>query len=294
MSTWQVIVNPSAGKPGTVTHRVRDALDTRRIGYELAESASSTDVGRIVAEAAAGGARRFVSVGGDGTANAVVDALMRQPWDQPPTLGILPAGSGSDFIRTFGFPRDLESAADHLSGDETYRVDVAHVSGPWGDRYVLNAASAGLGAATVAVANKMPARLGSLRYSIGLWPALARFRPGEIEVTVGAKGFTGPALTVVFANGQFFGGGMNVAPKASLVDGLFEVLVFSGPKRQAFTVMPRVMRGLHMRHPAVKRLVGDSFSLRTTTPWALEIDGELLGGAPIDGRMVPGAINFKI
>ncbi|MBT8211509.1 MAG: YegS/Rv2252/BmrU family lipid kinase [Acidimicrobiia bacterium] len=294
MSEWCVVVNPSAGKPGTVTHRVRSALDTRDVPYQLSESVSGDDVARIVTSAAQAGSSRFVSVGGDGTANAVVDALMRLEWADPPTVGILPAGSGSDFIRTFGIGRDLEKAADHLVGDQVYRTDIAHLSGPWGDRYMLNVASAGLTAETVAVAEKMPARVGSIRYSVGLWPALARFRPGQVELTVGDRGFSGRALIVVAANGQFFGGGMNVAPRASLGDGLFEVVVFSGPKRQAFTLMPRVSRGLHMNHRAVKRLAGDSFTLRTSKPWPLEIDGELIGGSPIEGRMIKGAIDFKI
>lgn len=293
--TWQVIVNPAAGPPGTVTSRVRKALEARRIPFQLAESADAADVARLVTDRCAAGARRFVSVGGDGTANAVVDALMRNgPFDEPPTFGILPAGSGSDFIRTFGMSRDLEAAADHLVGDDVYRIDVGHVSGPWGDRYVLNAASAGLGAATVKVADRLPSRLGGARYTIGLWPALAGFRPGRIEVEAGGRSYEGPALIVVAANGQYFGGGMNAAPKASLVDGMFEMLVFTGTRRQVFTIMPRLRRGLHMTHRSVLRMVAPSFSLRASEPWPLEIDGEQIGTAPMEGRMIAGVLDFKI
>ena len=87
---------------------------------------------------------------------------------------------------------------------------------------------------------------------------------------------------------------MNVAPRALLVDGKWDVQVFQGPRRHAFSVMPRVIRGLHLDHRRVRRFSAATFTLDCPDGWPIEADGELLGTGPITGRMLPGAIEFKI
>ena len=225
---WWVIVNPSAGSRREVKHRTRAALDARDLDYELRVSASARDVASCVAEGRTAGAGRFVSVGGDGTAHLVLNGMLAEPWDEPPTLAILPAGSGSDFIRTFALPKRLEDAADHLLTDDLYRSDVGELSGEFGVLHFLNVADVGVAAASVGVAERLPRFVGNLRYGVGFWLALAGFPAAEIRLVAGRRSYEGPAINVVVANGQFFGGGMNVAPRAAVTDGLFDIQVFKG------------------------------------------------------------------
>lgn len=292
--TWRVIVNPTAGRRGEVASRVAAALEARSIEFDLVVSESADHVRGLTGEGIAAGYRRFASVGGDGTANVVCDTLMQHPWDDPPVLAILPSGSGSDFIRTFGLPRTIEAAADHLLGDAVYRCDVGVLEGSWGRRHFLNVADCGVIAATVPEADRLPRAMGGLRYVTGLWFALARFRACDIELAVGERRYEGSAINVVAANGQFFGGGLNIAPKAMLTDGEFDVQVFTGPRRQVFSLLPRVQRGLHLRHPGVRRMTGPSFRLETERPWPVEADGEMIGATPVSGRVIPAALDFKI
>ncbi len=292
--SWWVIANPAAGRRSDAVSVVRRALAERGIEAEIWASQSEEHVGELVEEGAEAGYRHFVAVGGDGTMNTVADRLLRRSWEEPPLLGILPAGSGCDFIRTFGISQRLEEAADHLLGGDEYLVDVGHLEGPWGNRYFLNAAGAGLGAAVVQAAARLPSGLGRLRYKIAIWPTLARFKQAEVAVRVDDKTYQGPAILVVFANAQFFGGGMNVAPRATLVDGVLDVQVFIGPKRLAFVLQPRLTRGTHLAHPAVRRLVGAHFELTADRPWAVETDGEYVGEGPLQGRVLPAALRIKI
>ena len=209
-------------------------------------------------------------------------------------MALLPAGSGSDFIRTFALPRRLEQMAPRLATDDRYRCDVGVIDGSFGARYVLNASNAGIAAASVRVSERLPRFIGGARYAMGFWLALARFRAREVRLEVGRRVYEGPAISIVFANGQYFGGGMNVAPKALLVDGEWDIQVFQGPRRHAFSVMPRVIRGLHLNHRRVRRFSAAEFTLDCPEGWPIEADGELLGSGPITGRMLPGAIEFKI
>ncbi len=102
--TWCVIVNPAAGKPQELVPRARAALQAAGVEFEIKESPSPEHVAKIVAEGKQAGIRRFAGVGGDGTAHLILNGLMQQEWERPPGLAILPAGSGSDFIRTFALP----------------------------------------------------------------------------------------------------------------------------------------------------------------------------------------------
>jgi diacylglycerol kinase family enzyme len=78
------------------------------------------------------------------------------------------------------------------------------------------------------------------------------------------------------------------------MDGMFDIQVFKGPRRLAFSVMPRVIRGTHVRHSAVQRFVSSSFSLECEPEWPVEADGEMIGTGQVTGTMIPGALRFKI
>jgi len=292
---WWVVVNPSAGARGEIEARARRALDGAGVHYTLRVSESAKDLRRIVAEGMAAGSTDFVSVGGDGTANLTLNALMDQrEWPAPPTLAILPAGSGSDFIRTFALPKTMDEMAARLATDERYRCDIGVIEGSFGRRFFLNAANVGVAAASVRVADRLPRRLGGARYAAGFWLKLVQFGSVDIELVAGNRGFAGKAISVVIANGQFFGGGMNVAPRAALMDGLLDIQVFVGPRRQAFSVMPRVIRGTHLSLPGVRRFEAPDFRIDVPDGWPVEADGELLGAGSVRGGVIPAAIDFKL
>jgi YegS/Rv2252/BmrU family lipid kinase len=293
--SWCVIINPAAGRAGDLIARVEAELRRRRVDYVINVSERPGQVAEIVHRAGTAGIRRFAGVGGDGTAHLVLNALMGMPWERPPGLAVLPAGSGSDFIRTFALPRTLEDAAAHLTTPDWYPTDVLEVTGRFGKCFALNVVEAGVGAAAVTTAAKMPRWVGERRYPLGFWLTLPRFRPDEVTVRVDERrNLTGSALAVILANGQYFGGGMNVAPRASVADGQMDVQVFSGPRRKALTVMPRVVRGMHLRHKNVKRTTGAAVTVDVPADWPIEADGELIGTGPISVSVLPAAIEFKI
>jgi YegS/Rv2252/BmrU family lipid kinase len=294
MSAWWVIVNPNAGRDRNLTERVMAALTVRGIDHEIRESASQEAVTAIVAEGRDRGFDAFASVGGDGTANLVVNGLLSLDWASPPTLGILPAGSGSDFIRTFAIPDHVELAADHLLDESRSPVDVGVLSGSFGKRYFLNAANAGIAARTVVEANRLPSRLGTRRYLAGFWSALAKTEPDDVRVECEGKEIIEKAWNVVVANGQFFGGGMNVAPGAATGDGRFDVQVFAGPRREAPFVIRRVVKGTHLTHPAVRRITGRSVIVDVPETWLIEADGEILGTGSFTAEVVQDRLFFKI
>lgn len=294
MSAWWVIVNPAAGRGTDLSESVASVLVARGVDHEIRISDGPKGVPAIVAEGRDNGYDSFVSVGGDGTANLVVNGLVELDWGSPPTLGILPAGSGSDFIRTFAIPDQLDSAADHLMDESRYPVDIGQLDGSFGRRYFLNAVNAGIGARTVAEADHLPSSLGSRRYLAGFWLALAKTKPADVRVECEGMAITDKVWNVVVANGQFFGGGMNVAPLADASDGEFDVQVFAGPRREAPLVIRRVVRGTHLTHSGVHRTTARSVDVQVPGTWLVEADGEILGTGSFKAEVLQGRLLFKV
>ena len=84
MNRWWVIVNPSAGRGRDLTRRVEAALNERSVEYEIRTSETADAIGEIVQEGRRLGEESFVSVGGDGTANLVVNQLLAYEWLRAP------------------------------------------------------------------------------------------------------------------------------------------------------------------------------------------------------------------
>jgi YegS/Rv2252/BmrU family lipid kinase len=293
--TWWVIVNPTAGRPGEVTTYVRNILTTHGVESEVHESKSPEHVREIIAAGHDIGVRQFAGVGGDGTAHMLLNTLMQLEWESPPGLAILPAGSGSDFIRTFSLPRTVESMVPRLLSDDWHTTDILRIEGSFGTVYSLNAIEAGVGAAATSAAKSFPRRVEEMRYTIAFLFTLPLFRSEMVKVSVDDhKQVVGKAIEIVIANGQFFGGGMNVAPQANVSDGLADVQVFLGGRSKALTVMPKMVKGKHLNNKNLQYISGRSIQLQLPDDWPIEADGEILGNGSISVTVLPKAIEFKI
>lgn len=290
--SWVVVVNPSAGRRPVLRERLERALGEAGVEAEVEMPPDLETMRKVVAEAAA--AERLAVVGGDGTANLAVNVLFEQDLGRLPVLGVIPAGSGCDLLRTFGIPQDLEGAVAHLRGDSVYEIDIGEVTGDWGLRRFVNVAQAGVGAAAAETSARLSRRFGSRRYLLAFGLRLPGFQGGEISLTTDRRDYHGTALAVIMANAQFFAGGWNIAPKAMLVDGAFDLQVIDVAKTEAPTLVPKVMKGLHLTHPGVRRIVASSFQLETRLPWPVEVDGDAIGNTPVHGRVLPAAIRLKI
>jgi YegS/Rv2252/BmrU family lipid kinase len=297
-----VIANPRAGRGrvGAELPELERQLNTRGLRYRLELTTGPGDASRAAREALEGGERFIVAVGGDGTVHEVVNGMVvdDRPVAQDAVLGVVAAGSGCDFVRTFGLPDDVPKAVRHLEGERVYHIDVARAEFRREDRtvvrYVPNIAECGLGGAIVARAERLPGWLGRSRYFWGFWLSLGSYRPAEIRVRVDRKEWSGRANNVVVANGQFFGGGMKISPRSYPGDGLLEVQISHGPKSDAFTQIPKIYRGEHVPHPNIKELRGREITIEADVALPVEGDGEVLGTTPASFRVVPEVLALKI
>jgi diacylglycerol kinase (ATP) len=294
MPKWLVVVNRSAGASPMPVDVVREAVESAGVPARFEAPVSAAGTRELIASAAREGTRHFAIAGGDGTVNLVANTLLELEGLEAPVLGVLPVGSGSDLIRTFGIPHELGQAARHLATDDTYDIDVATLEGPWGTRYFVNVAQVGVGAAAVATAVRMPRRVGAARYPMAFVARLPAFPHADVRVETERRTYESRALAVILANGQFFAGGWNVAPRATLVDGVLDVQIINARKRQAPALVPKLIRGNHLQDRSVRRFSAATFRVETDVEWPLEADGDYIGNTPVAGRVVPAALRLKI
>lgn len=294
MSQWLVAVNQAAGRRSVAPSSVIAALDAARVDYDLITPAGRDEMTSQIQAAARDGRTHFAMVGGDGTVNLALNALMEIEFSDKPVIGVLPTGTGCDLLRTFGIPQDLGGAAVHLASKETYTIDIAYVDGSWGRRYFANVAQAGVGAAAAETAPGYTRALGTARYPIAFLRRLPSFPKAQIKLVTERRTIESEALAVIFANAQFFAGGWNVAPRATMIDGVLDIQIINTAKRRAPALVPKVVKGTHLADPAVRRISAAEFDLETEPVWPVEVDGDYLGNTNIAGRVIPAAIKLKI
>jgi YegS/Rv2252/BmrU family lipid kinase len=297
-----LIANPQSGR-GRIAEELPEVerqLIARKLGYRIVETEAPGHATALAREALEGGTRFLVAVGGDGTIQEVINGMLEdgRPVAGDAVLGVVAAGSGSDFVRTFGLPGDTVKAVRHLQGDRLYPIDVIRAEYRLDDevvtRFVVNVAECGLGAAVVRRAARLPRWLGRSRYFWGFWLSLGPYRPSVVRVRVDRKEFDGTANNVVVANCQFYGGGMRISPRSYPGDGLLEVQISTGPKSEAFTLIPKIYRGEHVPHPHIKELRGREIEVDGERPLPVEGDGEVLGTTPARFTVLPEVVALKI
>jgi YegS/Rv2252/BmrU family lipid kinase len=297
-----IIANPNAGrgKAGAALDEIDRVLRDAALDHRIVETTHPGHATQAARDALRGGERYLVAVGGDGTVHEVVNGMLAggEPVAADAVLGVVAAGSGSDFVRSFGIPGDTVQAARHLAGDAVRQIDVGHVTYATGEgqasRYFPNIAEVGLGGSVVARAARLPALLGPARYLAGFWLTLPGFRPATVRLEADGQAYEWRAHNVVVANCQFYGGGMRISPKSEPDDGVLDVLVMVGPKSDAFTTIPKVYKGTHLPHRDIVELRASRVRVEADAPLAIEADGETLGTTPATFEIIRKAIQLKV
>ena len=294
-----LIANPNAGR-GTVDKAlpgIESVLTEANLSYRIVRTTHPGHATEVARRALRDGERYLVAVGGDGTVHEVVNGMVENggPLAADAVLGVVAAGSGCDFVRSFGLPGDPVQGAEHLAGDRVRPIDVGTVTcADGGTRCFVNIAEVGLGAAVVAKAAGLGRFLGGARYTAGFWLTLPRFRPAAVRLDANGQYRAWRAFNVVVANCRFYGGGMQISPNSDPGDCLLDVLVMTGPKSDSFTTLPKVYKGAHLPHRHIAELRAAEVRVDADAPFPVEADGEILGSTPASFGILPGVIRLKV
>lgn len=247
------------------------------------------------------GAGLVIAVGGDGTANEVVNGFFKadgSPVSLRAAASFIATGTGSDLVRTLGVPRNPFEAVAHLACSARRRLDLGRVTftgkqGAPAVRYFINVAGLGLDGDTVARVNRTTKICGGfVSFLWGTVASLILYRNQVMRIKVdGQPVYHGPVTFLAAGNGRFFGGGMQVAPHAIMNDGFLDVIIaYDFSKPGLLANLPRVYRGAHLSHPHIKSLSGRHILIDAAATALLNLDGEQPGCAPVEIEILPGAL----
>ena len=191
----------------------------------------------------------IVAVGGDGTANEVINGLMeaKQAGRHSSAMGVLSVGRGNDFAHAVGVPYDLELACQALAEDHRRMIDVGRVAGglyPQG-RYFGNCVGVGFDAIGTIEAAKLPRLGGFLSYFIAVLKTIFLYYKAPLTtIEYDGQTLTQPSLLISIMNGRRLGGGFMMAPDAEPDDGLFDLCIAGQVSRaRMFSLIPHFLRG---------------------------------------------------
>ena len=296
-----LIVNPRSGRGLTSRQWPQTERRLRAIlpPFDAAFTESSGDATRLAAEAV-GRYEVVVAVGGDGTTNEVVNGLVGREGTVPSgvALGVIPAGTGSDFLRSFGVPRSLEGAAAVIARGQRRDVDVGRAlflsfDGAQATRCFINEAEVGLGAEACQAVNRSSKRLGAAAtFRWAILAAMLRYRDQPVSFSMDG----GAPETVILnnawiANGSYSGAGIRSAPSARPDDGLLDVVrIVRAGLRQRLRGLLRLRSGAFVDLPHVDYRTARHVEVTAETRVPVETDGEPVGAVPATFDLLPARL----
>jgi len=293
------IVNPAAGRGRTVKLAGAQLARLREGGLHVDVIASSGPghAAQLALEAYEQGYRRFIAVGGDGTAHEILNGIFRRDaLTERIELGFLPLGTGNSFLRDFTKDSTKSSAEALLTGRKR-RVDLLRLRHATGLIYSFNLLSVGFTADVGALTNRIFKPFGHFGYLLGVFVRVVqlkrrgfRMRPDADENWDERR-----CLFLTFNNSKYTGGTMMIAPQADPADGLIEYVRW-GPigRLGLLKMLPRLYDGTHILHPLAERRAVKHVEFALDAPVDVMIDGEIVTLDCKSLDILPGAMDVYV
>ena len=244
----------------------------------------------------------LVSVGGDGTLNEIINGAMkaRKTKREHCIIGVLPAGTGNDFVRASGFKWSIESLHEKIRSGRSTKADIGEIeytalSGKRECRFYINIADIGIGGMVVYRVNRSRKIFGpSITFFINVIISFFKFRHMEVSIAANTFKWKGRAISVCIANGKYFGSGLGIAPFAKINDRIMDLVVIGNVRLIDFLrYLPLLRRCKPIIHPEIiyKRIMQCKIETKAKKS-PVDIDGEFVGYAPLSMKMIPSAIRM--
>lgn len=307
MNRVHVIVNPFSARGRTLRRweTIREAIRAHFREFKFSFTEKPLQATEMARELLRDGFDLLIGVGGDGTLNEISNGFFHarsgQAINNDAAVGIIPSGTGSDFIRYMKLPRDFEKSAALIKNARNRRIDMGRITYGGGNnprtQYFINVADFGLGAEVIRNVSAIGStNRGALTYYRGLLSTMMRYRSKKVRLTIdGGNTLQGEYMIGAVANGRIFGGGMVIAPRAEPDDGYFDLVLIDPMGKLEILANSRLLySGTIERNPKVHILKAKNIRVESSDEVHIEYDGELGGTLPAEFTIVEKALNFRV
>lgn len=285
------IINPVSGKGLAVKfqEKIEKYFKNKNDKYEIVLTNRSGHATEIVKYFTAQEKCRIYSIGGDGTLNEVLNGIV----NTDSSIGVIPAGSGNDFIRTIVEGNNFENILEQTIMGVEQEIDLAKIN----DRYFLNISSAGFDAMVTLNAKKYKKNkyiTGSFAYLLSVIITIFNFKTINMDIDIDGEKIKEDILLLAVANGKYYGGGIKIAPFADISDNLLDIYVIRKMKfNTILKKLPLVLKGQHTY--AIKEILyfrGKKIIAKSDSDFMINIDGEIIKDKCIEFQIMPKAIKM--
>jgi len=288
--TYKFIVNPAAarGKAVRTAEKVKTSCDNRKIDYDMVYTSKPGDAINIATEAR-DTYDCVVAIGGDGTINEIVNGLI----GGSSKLGIVPVGSGNDFVRALKIPLRVTDALDILFAMNVRSIDI----GKAGDRYFQNGLGIGFDAWVVEETLKVNKLRGTAIYLYSVLKTIYKYKPPLVHLHYNDVDRSEKFYMITVGNGISLGGGFKLTPNAILDDGMFDLNIIRDLKKwEVYQNLISVFSGKHIYLEQVTTGKTDHVKMQSEEGFAAHVDGELLSLNlnSLDVHLLPKALNVVV
>lgn len=275
---YHFILNPVAGKGKTlsVMKKLEKMLNQNGINFTVHNTAYPYHATNIVASLTAGDCDNVIAVGGDGTVNEVLNGISN--FDKC-KMGIIPCGTGNDFAKFVGIPKDPICAMKLILNNNAVYTDFLLLN----DKRVMNITGMGMDATVLERCKKMKIIKGKFQYYVALIVTLLNFKWYNFKISVdGGEEKDKTVMMIAVCNGKYFGGGMPISPKSDVCDNKMNVIIVNKMSKWKIpAALLGLMRGKILKYDFVENILCEKVHIKTDTlNYAINIDGELYKDIP--------------
>lgn len=282
------IINPASagGRTAKIWPQQRSYFQQEFSSLDEIYTQKAGEAVNIAAKAVEKGYDYLLAVGGDGTVNEIANGMLKTgPKNLETKLVVYAQGTGSDLSRSLKLPTDIKEFIALIKRGKSRNLKLikAEFNGPSGDRkkrYFLNIADCGMGAEVAKNLNQSRKVIdGSLSYLLSILKTLFIYQNKAAELKVDGKLiYTGSLNTAIIANGNYFGGGIKIAPAADLFSDKLNLILLKDISKIAIILnLIKAYQGSHLKHPLVESYLAEEVSISAAQSLELELDGESMG-----------------
>lgn len=293
------IVHGKARKKQYLIDEIKRIFDETSFRLQISETEFEQHATSLAENAANESFTHIIACGGDGTLNEVLNGVLKS--NQPNLkLGLIPKGSGNDFIKTTRSPDTLAALRDSVLGNNVRKIDVGFAEFISKDhqqtsRYFINIADVGIGGVIAQQLTESDKLFGAvITYQYFIIKNFLTYRPQQLKVTGDDFEYSGNVMNFCAANAKYFGSGLGVAPDANISDGLLNAMAIGEVSLVDYLKnFPDLKKCKSLVHPAIKYFTSKSLVFESTTSkMPIDMDGEFVGYLPMKTTIKPQAIDF--
>ena len=290
MKKFKIILNPAAGrgKAKSLMERIDSFFSQADIQFDLSVTERPLHATEIAREAVSE-FKDFIVVGGDGTINEVINGIQGSDVN----LGIIPVGSGNDFIKCVNIPNDFEESVKVILDGKIRAIDL----GKMGNRFFPNGLGVGFDALAAEYANKIKLFKGALIYLISVFKAYFKFTPPVLTIESDTRIIKKRIFFATIGNGICLGSKFYLTPEAKPDDGMFDICIVEPVSMfRLIKLIPKVFKGEHLNENIVTYFKAKHLKVTSDIGSPVHMDGEVisLNLKNFEVELIPNTLNLYV